>query len=209
MDMPDKPRILVVGDSIAADKAWVLREAGFYVGNLGGAGCPLLPPKVAEEPCGKILRKARELVRTGKVDGVVLGQNWRERVSEDDIKAIVEFWAQEKVGLLIFAGMPVYQDFKNRVVKSIREGTPLGRITFDKNQYDLHFASLEAFRRRGVSVIDTRALLCGKESQCGAYFKGMPLVGDPTHLQPAGVAVMAERLARDPVWSRWYGSLVR
>jgi len=207
-DNSKRPRVLVVGDSISADKAWLLRAAGFDVGNLGGAGCPLLPPQSAQEPCFKILAKAKELVRSGGVDGVVLGLNWYGPVASADIDAMVEFWSKENVGLLVFSGMPVFHDFKNRVVKHIRDGTPLDQITFDDRQYELHFASLDAFQRRGVSVIDSRALLCGEKSKCGAYFDGLPLIGDPTHLQPAGVGLMAARLTNDPVWSRWYRSLV-
>lgn len=203
------PRILVVGDSISADKAWMLRQAGISVGNLGGAGCPILLPKSADEPCWKILTKARELVRSGGIDGIVLSQNWYDPVSTIDINAIIDFWSQPNVGLLIFSGMPVFSDFKDQVVKLSRQGVSLERITFDANRYDAHLASLTAFQLRGVAVIDSRALLCAAQRQCSAYANGIPLVGDPTHLQPAGARLMAAHLREDRTWNKWYRSLAR
>ena len=202
------PRVLVVGDSIAADKAWVLREAGYNVGNLGGAGCPLVPPNNPAEPCWQILTKARKLLYEKAVDGVVLGNNWLGVVTEADLRAIANFWREPGAQIAVFTGMPDFVDFRNRVVKNIREGVPLDSITYDQAQLEAHERSIALLGDMGFTLINSRDLLCGERSRiCSAFVNGLPLVGDSTHLQPEGVRAMAKRVRQDSAWLQWYGRL--
>ncbi len=201
------PRVVVVGDSMAADKSWALRLAGFDVGNLGGAACPVTPAPDEQDPCWRIMTKARALLREKKVDGIVLAQAWGRPLPEHERSRLIEFWGESRANILVFSGMPVFKYFRHRVLHHLRAGLDLESISYDPEEFSAHERSLAPLARAGFTVVNSRDLLCGQRTRCGAFRDGEPLVGDNIHLQPAGARAMAESLKQDGDWLRWYNGL--
>jgi peptidoglycan/LPS O-acetylase OafA/YrhL len=203
-----RPRILVVGDSIASDKAWVMREAGFPVANLGGAGCPVRPHPghPPDSACVQIVRWAFDLAQRKVVDGIVLANAWTSPLSAEEQLEILKYWQPAGVPILIVSGMPSFDDLRDRIARHIREGRPLEEITHNRQAFDLHLASLSVFRAAGLPVLNSRDLLCGTGA-CAAFSGREPLMNDPIHLKGGGARRMAANLSIDPTWREWIGRL--
>jgi peptidoglycan/LPS O-acetylase OafA/YrhL len=201
-----RPRILTVGDSMASDKAWAMRLAGFPAANLGGASCRVRSGPQVRPQCEQILAAAMALALNKQVDGIVLSSNWRGPIPPEEQQAIIDYWGPSGIPILVISGMPPFRDFRDRIARHVREGLPLADIGYDREELDAHLRSLAVFRAAGVPVIDASRLLCS-ENPCGAFVGSEPLMHDHVHLAPAGARRVGENLVRDPTWVAWIAQI--
>lgn len=201
-------KLLVYGDSHAADKAWALRSADIAVGNMGGAGCPLVE-EARTASCNAMARRVRDMAREGKVSGLILAQRWSDdEITPQALGRLAQFWREAGVPILLFTPMPEFASFKEQVMRRALIGEALTTIGYDESR----LRSVEAQLRRHLdappfTLIDTRALFCGSGGTCSAFEGDKPLLLDYGHFSPRGAEEFGRRVAHDGQWTRWLATL--
>lgn len=204
----DGPRILVVGDSHAADKAWALREAGINAGQLTAAGCRLSPAPNGEiSPwCASIFEHVQTLAEEGRIDGLVLATRWSGNGEHN--RAVVEevrkMWANVDVPTAIFLPMPNFGDFADRWREAEEAGVGPEIIDYVELQLRVHSEGVSELTNFGFTTINTRDNFCGRDqTTCVPIVRGQPLLIDYGHLSSYGAKQFAANLAQDDDWLGW------
>lgn len=199
-------RILVVGDSHASDKAWALREAGIQVGQIGSQGCPLV---TTTADCHPVYDFAKQLVREGKVDALILAKNYRiPSQAEFVLGGLQSEWGSLGVPILLFTQTPVFNEFELKWTRAVIQGGGQENIRLDERALAEVAQHEQAVKSPNISVLSTRKVLCGDlTSGCNPFEDGHPLVVDSSHLSSFGAKRMARNILADPTWVSWYGSL--
>jgi hypothetical protein len=180
--------------------------AGFQVGQIGSQGCPLVTP-VAD--CQPVYNFAKQQVRDGKVDALILANNYR---SPEQAKAVLgdlqKEWGSLGVPILLFSQAPTFTEFELKWMRAVTQG--FGRNNIRLNQQML--ADVAEYEKMvsapNITVISSRLLLCGDlTSGCNPFEGGHPLVVDGSHLSSIGAKRMAKNILADPTWNAWYTSV--
>lgn len=211
------PRILFVGDSHAGDKAWAARLAGLPIGQLTAGGCAvsLADRSRSKQPhCLRLFSHARQLVRDGKVDALVLAQRFRAASSaRQEATRIVANWSGLGVPVALFTPMPDFGDIRRKWTDMRLGKSGEQALAYEAEPYDTLLAAMmssKRLRKSGFRLLDTRALFCGDAGgPCVPLRDGEPLLLDYSHLTSDGAEVFGSNLAKDDRWRKWVRGIER
>lgn len=198
-------RLLIVGDSHSADKAWAMRLAGIDIGSLTGSGCSLTPEPSKKE-CMALMTRAAELARTGRLDGVVLANRWgRQEVTPAQLNGLAAFWKDLGIPVLIFTPMPEFTQFNRQIARNLRPNNAIEDFHYDKALLsETEGKIVEMARTNGFTVINSADLFCrGNRDNCQPLIGTDVLVIDYAHLSERGARLLGTRIAASPVWQQW------
>ena len=189
-------KVLLVGDSHSADKAVAFRQAGVDVVQLGGASCPISPLYVKPETsyCTKILNKAHELAKTGKVESVFLSNRFStDELSSEYLISAIKFWSETKAQIILWSPMP---DFTVPMKEYLAYETVQSRP--NKERELLFFSYMNDINLPpNVTVVKTSDLWCPQDrasAECGFVdSKGNILMVDEDHLSITGAKIFGLR----------------
>lgn len=202
--------VLVVGDSHASDKAWSLLLAGEPVGLLAGQGCRLSPTR-ARPDCAALMRRARDVARSGAVSGVVLVNRWGlTEARPKNVRAMAEFWADLPTPVLVFSPTPEFPRLRERIMARSLFGRDYYAIPADRALSETTTAATgDLAARLGAPLLDSTELFCGGPITVCAPFdpEGRTLLIDYGHYARRGAERVATALAADPTWRAWIAAL--
>jgi hypothetical protein len=196
----EEPRILVVGDSHAADMAMALRLNGWRVGQLTGAGCSLDESSMGHR-CRKFFSTVLGRLEFAGVDAILLAKRWEETDIER-AGEILGYWRRFEVPLILAGPMPEYPKFEVRMpLRVSRWGSRAAagrRYPFDELRYESVSAGIEeAAGRAAIPYVDTKSLFCSLTiaPSCSPVLGDVYLLADRSHLSVRGAELFGERLA--------------
>lgn len=190
-----KTRVLLFGDSHAADKAMSLRLNGVDIVQLGGAGCSL-NPALAKDQRG-YCRRLFDLVERYKdsYDTIILSNNFSmKEINEDNLSEIFDYWRGSKK-VFIFTPMP---DFTSQMHSFMKRGLIYSPPDFSREE-----AFLSLVERIGlpgnVQIIKTSDLWClnrkdNDDFPCAYARDNQPLMMDGGHLNIKGAKIFGRNM---------------
>jgi hypothetical protein len=188
--------ILLNGDSHSADKAVALREMGFDVFQLAGAGCPLSPYKIKDDRsyCNDILEASVSLASQDKVRAIFLANRLNvDDLSEDYIKSIFAFWSGLDKPIYLFSPMPNFEfSLAAFLVGSTVKRPP--EYTREEKFFEL-VNRLEV--PSNFTIVSTSEFWCPKQSDdvvCDSFSHQRILMADEDHLGLEGALIFGNRL---------------
>ena len=180
----------VFGDSHSADKAIALKQNGYDVAQLGGAGCPLEPSAVTADKsyCSLILERFTSIKG---IDTVLLAYRFTvDELTKKHIKNILAYWATRYKKVLLFSPMPEFTNAHRNYIRSgIFSNEP--SVDFSQRFYDV-INQLEL--PSNLVIINTKFLFCGSKITCEGMLNGKLLLTDYGHLTIFGAQIFGKRL---------------
>jgi hypothetical protein len=189
------PRLVVVGDSHAADIANALSLNGVDHVQITGSACPLLLRRsVLSDQCAVVRTLVDAQLRP--TDWVILANQFQpHEVAPDYIDTVMADWAGRSAKTLILSPLPEYPMLGNAFlmqgparVNNLRPDTAI--LEGFKNS----IATLEM--PQDVRFVDTVGLLCGGTRSCRPADEGKLTYVDPHHLSNDAAKTLGARLVQ-------------
>ncbi|WP_341213286.1 acyltransferase family protein [uncultured Limimaricola sp.] len=177
------PRLVVYGDSHAADVAMALRSAGLDPLQVGGMACPLLEGRGGPH-CDPLLKLFLDEVRPG--DWILLANRCsRDELEAESLRRVIDFWSHRGARVLLFSPLPEFTHYER--IRVMRQAEGLAGMTPDFGPA-IRFAEQMQTLEMGESwaVLDSWTLFCPEGQDCGAHGPEGFLYFDADHLAPAG-----------------------
>lgn len=193
-------RVLVFGDSHAADKAMGLRLNGIDVVQLGGAGCSINPALATDQQ--RYCLKLFDLVKRfqSEYDFIVLSNRFpMEQITEENLAQIVSYWRGDKP-VYLFTPMA---DFTDQMREYMKTGKVIAAPDFSREDAFLSLVSKVALPPN-FSVIKTSDVWCINRAAtdgypCSFIVNDQFMMVDGEHLSVAGSESMAKNMIANPV----------
>ncbi len=188
-------KIGVFGDSHSADKAVALKQNGFDVTQLGGAGCPLTPSNItAKKPyCKDIFTKFSEIKG---IDTVIISNSFGdEELTIASITEVIQYWSYRYKKVILFSPMPAF--FNDTFLNYIRFGSISNKPSF--KDHNMFYESIKHIEMpKNVIIVNTKLLLCGEGSVCEALHGDNLVFANKDHLTVYGARLFGKRLIDSP-----------
>jgi hypothetical protein len=189
--------LIIVGDSLAADKVMALRLNGYEPLQIGGDGCSLAPKFMAGY-CKTIYDRLYEWVKDDKYyKYIALANNLKsDELTPETIRETVDYWSRFNKRIIWFTNMPKFMNYKEIIAR-------LSSTTLDNKMAEEseNAAILSYLRENSVYVIQTRQIFCAiTKERCDYKTEdGKLLLVDKHHLSPDGARRFGEILLTDEV----------
>ena len=193
-----QPSVAVYGDSHAADKAAILRNAGYNVRQLTGAGCPLLPNdvKIAQR-CTKLINTFMSELPNSTFEAIFIANRFSEHELEETyIKQIIDFWGSLEKPIILFSSMPEFNKFDYIFTQ---HGIDSSLYSYDSRLLIEEFKIFNTFTLpSNFYIINTERYFCANtDDNCLPFLDSAPLVVDYAHLSEHGINHMSKNLGTD------------
>jgi peptidoglycan/LPS O-acetylase OafA/YrhL len=199
----ERARVLVVGDSHAADKAMALRMNDVVVDHVTGPDCSLAPSKMEY----KCRQRFDVLIRNGvfkRYDLVLLADRWNDAEEVADFARELDYWKGSGARLAIFGPMPEFGHFAERTAYHVGQGSSRVQAASLSVMDERKLAETQLPLRRiaeshGLEFVDTAAYFCALSGQrdCAPVTGQEYLVVDYGHLSETGAKLFGSRITTD------------
>jgi len=197
----NQKRILIFGDSHAADKAAALKSVGIDAIQLTGAGCQITPKNVTPDRshCLSLINFA--LTLKPEVDIVILSNKFPKNFDKSSIQNIIDYWSGWERPIVLFTPMP---DFSVQHKQLLLDDKASAMPSFEKER-----SFLDIIRRINLgqnwTIINISDYVCPankeldkiKAFQCRVYHDGKFIYTDETHWSSYGGRIFADELLKD------------
>jgi peptidoglycan/LPS O-acetylase OafA/YrhL len=198
-ERPDKPNVLLMGDSHAAHLWWGLSNTyhGINFMQVTASGClPTLEQAIHSwATCTTLIENIySDFLPTHHVDQVLIAGRWRSS-DLDRIRATLTWLKNRNINVVLFGPMLQYDaSFPRLLAKSIQLNEP----GFTDQHRVREFQRLDADMREMSASLDVPyvsffKLLCANQ-HCVEYAQEAPLLSDYSHFTPEGSMLFAARL---------------
>jgi len=184
-------RIGVFGDSHSADKAVALRLNGIDTMQIGGAGCPLLPPENGAGRCAKLVELFHEKAAVYDLSTVVLANFYSGReLTPDYLKQVLEYWSTRYRRVFVFSPMPRYGRWRESFLRTSKPSFEVDRSADRKFFEAVKQLDVPANAR----IINTAQIFCAAWPECDFGKSGKYPLTDYGHSSAYGARVFGETL---------------
>lgn len=196
----DSHRMLVVGDSHAADKALSLWQNDMPVGLMSGADCSLDPTRMTAD-CQRLFDLVVEQSAANDVRWILLANRFvNAELTNESLDRVVRYWSKSGARLVLFSGMPVYERFRSILGRAAYRQLDFGSLMISRDERialrsELLFQQF-AEREDKVAMLNTRAIFCSLSEGCGWRQRETTLLADHDHLSVAGAKLFGGALKR-------------
>lgn len=201
-DAHTAPRLVVVGDSHAADIASALSLNGVEHIQITSAACPLLLDKKELPPnCAVVRTLLDKHLRAD--DWVILANQFqRDEVTQSYIRNVMQEWAPRSAKTLLLAPRFEFPRFENAFLmqgpERLRNLLPETSVWQDFTEA---VATLDV--PKTLRVIDTVSLLCSDLAHCAAVKDGQLMYVDSHHFSGKAARQVGANLARQLQAEGW------
>jgi hypothetical protein len=190
--------LIVVGDSLAADKVMALKLNGYDPLQIGGDGCSLTP-KLMAAYCKNIYDGLYQLVKDDKYyKYIALANNLKsDELKLDNVRETIEYWKRFNKRIIWFTNMPKFMNYKEIIARL--SSTKLDNKMAEESE---NMEIINFLRENGVHVMPTRKIFCTiTAGRCDYKTEdGKLLLVDKHHLSPDGAKRFGEILLTDEVF---------
>ena len=191
-------RVLVVGDSHAADKALALWENDMPVGLMSGADCSLDPARMTED-CRTQFDYVVENAASHQIDWILLANRFVfAELTEAAMTRVLDYWRPASARLMVFSGMPVFEGFRSILARAAYREIDFDELSIrrDERIAARSEALLKQFGQShpDIEIFSTREAFCSLSHGCGWLSGNLVLLADHDHLSVAGASLFGQRL---------------
>ncbi|WP_299962004.1 acyltransferase family protein [uncultured Roseobacter sp.] len=189
------PRLIVVGDSHAADISSALTLNGIDHIQITSSACPLLLDKAGVPPNCEVIRRLLDK-HLRPDDWVILANKFQpHEVTESYIRNVVEEWAPRSARTLLLAPRFEFPSFENAfLMQGAARLDNLQPETETWQDFTETVAKLEV--PETIRLIDTTSLLCADLAQCSPVKDGQLMYVDGHHFSGEAARQVGASLAR-------------
>ncbi|MFK7967138.1 MAG: acyltransferase family protein [Burkholderiaceae bacterium] len=195
---PSGKRVLVVGDSHAADKALALWQNDTPVGLMSGGGCSIDPARMTQD-CRVKFDFVIENASENSVGWILLANRFVfAELTEESMSRVIEYWQKADAKLMVFSGMPVYEGFRSVLARAAYRQIDFTDLTIRRD--DRIALRSEALlqqvkvTRPNIEIFLTRDAFCNLTEACGWIAGDEILLADHDHLSIAGAKLFGRSL---------------
>lgn len=186
-------RVVVFGDSHAADKAVALRLNGVDVWQITGAGCDIAPDVVKDDR--KYCRELFRLLENQKssLKGVFLANRFAVHdLTDEYIEAVLRYWGQTGLPVILFSPMPEFSAQQ-------QEYAAKGSTTIPPS-HEREAKFFDLLKKRAIPpnivILKASEYWCGAQA-CAVASNGKYMMTDEDHLSQRGAELFGKALMED------------
>ncbi len=199
---PQRARVLVVGDSHAADKAMALRLNGIVVDEMTGPDCSLAPSAM-RYMCRERFDAVLDNDIQRNYDLVILAHRWK---NTDDIAAFsreIAYWSRLGPHVALAGPAPEFGKFADRVAYLVGQGMTREQAATRARLEEHRLASTDAALRAVADrnhfrYFATGAAFCSLSGMpgCVPFADGQYLIIDYAHLSSTGAELLGRAMVK-------------
>jgi SGNH domain (fused to AT3 domains) len=193
------PKILLFGDSHAADKSMGLRLNGVDIVQVGGAGCSINPNLATDQRsyCKYIFDIVKR--HAAEYDVIFLSNEFpMSEINADNINQVFNYWSGSKQ-VYLFTPMP---DFTTQMKEFLKNGKTNSQPDFSREDAFLHIVENMVIPSN-FKIIKSSEIWClnratGDKQPCSFVNKGEIMMIDGGHLSARGSKIFGKNMISHP-----------
>ncbi len=193
-----KPKVLVVGDSLAADTYMVAKFAmpNAAVSQATSAGCSaFFRSDLGNAYCARVNKIRMNAISEGEYDAIILASQWAYSDEAQKLEMTLEWLSQFDTHVIVFGPRVRFEEQVPIMLEAANSTQGFNTFATVRHDHDaVKSAELKAISNRlNATYIDIYKSQCDPE--CVVLNRGRFLYNDQHHLSVPGAAYLAEKMA--------------